>query len=142
VIDEKVAQRELIELSFPGLAELVVLARFTASLVAGRAGFDLEEIEDLRLAVDELYASFGPIEEERCVRLQFGRTDDTVTITCIIEPPPGQPAPRSSPGPDPARGSQELSEQLLDALVDEHGHDVDDGQARAWLKKRRGTAER
>ena len=31
-----------------------------------------------------------------------------------------------------------LSEQILDALVDEHGRESRDGSARAWLRKRRG----
>jgi hypothetical protein len=31
-----------------------------------------------------------------------------------------------------------LSEQILDALVDEHGRESQDGSVRAWLRKRRG----
>jgi len=142
VIDERVAQLEFIEISFPALADLVVLARFTASIVAGRAGFDLEEIEDLRLAVDELYASFGPVDADRSVRLQFGRTADTVTITCLIEPAPGPSTAPPGPARTSALGDQELSQQLLVALVDEHGHETNDAGACAWLKKRRASAER
>jgi hypothetical protein len=32
----------------------------------------------------------------------------------------------------------QLSEQILDALVDEHGKESQDGFVRAWLRKRRG----
>ncbi|HEV2952614.1 MAG TPA: anti-sigma factor, partial [Candidatus Dormibacteraeota bacterium] len=48
---------DLVTLSIPVSADLLVLARLTAATVASRAGFDVEEIEDLRLAVDELCIS-------------------------------------------------------------------------------------
>ncbi len=46
--------REPVELSIPVQSDLIVLARLTAATVASRAGFDVEEVDDLRLAVDEL----------------------------------------------------------------------------------------
>ena len=48
---------DTVELTIPVRADLVVLARLTAATVASRADFDVEEIEDLRLAVDELCIS-------------------------------------------------------------------------------------
>ena len=36
--------------------------------------------------------------------------------------------------------SAQLSQQILDALVDEHGRESYDGNVRAWLQKRRGGA--
>ena len=48
---------DVVELTIPVRADLVVLARLTAATVASRADFDVEEIEDLRLAVDELCIS-------------------------------------------------------------------------------------
>jgi hypothetical protein len=43
----------------------------------------------------------------------------------------------AAPGPEVEEVSR-LSEQILDALVDEHGRESQDGSARAWLRKRRG----
>ena len=43
-----------VELTLSVADDLLALARLTVSAVASRAGFDVEEIEDLRLAVDEL----------------------------------------------------------------------------------------
>lgn len=134
-------QREIIELSFPANVDLVVLARFTAAAVAARAGFDVEEIEDLRLAVDELCVSFGPIEESESVRLQFMRNDHSVRIVCEFERPNlpvGDPAPFNSDGLNPQR-ADDLSRQLLDALVDAHGRDDRDQKPCAWLEKRAGV---
>ena len=50
--DLRTSEREIIDVSFPGSVELVVLARFTAATIGARAGFDLDEIDDLRLASD------------------------------------------------------------------------------------------
>ena len=106
-----------------------------------RASFDVEEIEDLRLAVDELCVSFGPIENNRSVRLQFTRGGHSVRIVCEFEPlnPSSvHAASQSSNGLNPQR-ADELSRQLLDALVDEHGREDRDGHPCAWLEKRGGV---
>src|SRR5471032_1780352 len=78
--------REVIEISFPGSVDFVVLARFTAATVGARAGFDLDEIDDLRLAVDELSVSFGPLDGDTCLRYEFLREGDSVTVRCTREP--------------------------------------------------------
>ena len=135
----KTEQREIVELSFPASVDLVVLARFTAATVAVRAGFDVDEIEDLRLAVDELCVSFGPLEYSESVRLQFMRIDQTVRITCEFDRlnPSAGDLITPSPAGVKLQRAEELSRQLLDALVDEHGRESRDGFPRAWLEKRR-----
>ncbi|HEY5244516.1 MAG TPA: ATP-binding protein [Acidimicrobiales bacterium] len=147
----------VVELSIPVQADLVVLARLTAATVASRAGFGIEEVEDLRLAVEELCLSLvGPDDEGR-LRFAYQQTDDAVTITCTFEPeeagePEGPGGPegagesggagqsggtdRSGTGGD-TRPEEELSLRILDALVDEHGRDGDGRGAVAWLRKRR-----
>jgi hypothetical protein len=114
----------------------VVLARFAAATIAARADFDVEQIEDLRLAVDELCVSFGPMGEEGCVRMELERERDTVSIVGSFEP-----FSRSSAGHEPVDATweraAELSELLLDSLVDEHGREIRNGRSVAWLRKRR-----
>jgi len=129
---------ELVELCLPPRVGLVVVARFTAATIAARANFDVDEIEDLRLAVDELCVSFGPIELNGTLRMEFKRTGTTIRITCSVEPPPF-----STNGTEPAssngvsrRRTDELSRQLLDVLVDDYGRDETNGRKCAWLEKR------
>ena len=135
-------RRELIELSFPFHADLVVLARFAAATAAARAGFDVEEIEDLRLAIDELFVSIGPITEDGCVRLQLDRSADSVRIVSSFE---RFDQPRVAVEADfeeeTWERAAELSELLLDSLVDEHGRENRDGASVAWLRKRRATTQ-
>jgi hypothetical protein len=54
-------------------------------------------------------------------------------VVCTLE----RAGVASAPRPDGDEAAQ-LSEQILDALVDEHGRESRDGSVRAWLRKRRG----
>ena len=132
--------QDLVELAFQGSVGVVVLARFTAATVAVQAGFSVEEIDDLRLAVDELCVSFGPIEEHARVHLEFDRRDDTVHIVCRFEGR-ATPSKAGQAGGGDLDGDEfgDLSQQILNALVDEHGRDVQDGRPCAWLRKKRGA---
>ena len=59
----------VVDLSFAVDADLLVLARLAVAHVASRSGFDIEEIEDLRLAVDEL-----------CLSVLAGRRDGRLLV--------------------------------------------------------------
>jgi serine/threonine-protein kinase RsbW len=122
---------EEVELTIPVQADLVVLARLTAAAVASRADFDVEEIEDLRLAVNELCLSLVNGGGSGRLHLVFSRDDDVIEVSCRYH--------GGSPGVTAASdGSfEDLSSRILDALVDEHGQSGEDGHAGAWLRKRR-----
>jgi hypothetical protein len=126
---------EHVEIVFPADVDFVVIGRFAAATVAARANFDLDEIEDLRLAVDELCISFGPMSEYRSVRLEFVRTDQLVRAICTFESADDNSATGSDEGLDWKR-TDDLSRQLLDALVDAHGREAVGGIRCAWLEKR------
>jgi anti-sigma regulatory factor (Ser/Thr protein kinase) len=103
--------------------------------MAARADFDIEEIEDLRLAVDELCLSVVGGARSGTVRLEFTLDGATIAITCELDRS-GEPDDGHVPGePD------ELSIRLIEALVDEHQRDAGSGSGRAWLSKRRSRVE-
>ena len=118
-----------VELSIPVQADLVVLARLTAATVASRLGFGIEDIEDLRLAVEELCLSVVGTAGEGRLHLRFSAEVDAISVECEYEPPAGGAQPVAS-------GNDDLSLRILDALVDDHGRDDGTG-SRAWLRKRR-----
>ncbi len=120
-----------VQLTIPVQSDLVVLARLTAATVASRAGFDVEEVEDLRLAVDELCVSIVNGSAVGRLNLTFLSEDGSVEVICALD----------GPGPAPVEteddyGEHDLSARILDALVDEHGEEIGDGERRAWLRKR------
>jgi hypothetical protein len=138
-VPEATAEHEVIKLCFPAIGDLVVLARFTAATVATRSGFNIDEIEDLRLAVDELCVSLGPIEAYENVKFEFERSADTVGIACALERSQRTEVAQYEPTDSKTstwERTVELSRQLLDALVDEHGQQDRDGHLYAWMKKR------
>jgi hypothetical protein len=138
----RTSEREVIEISIPGSVDLVVLARFTAAAIGARAGFDLDEIDDLRLAVDELSVSFGPLDVETRLRYTFLREGDTVNVRCTREPSDGEGdggAGHSERDLIDWQQARELSAQLLDELVTTHGREIANGRSVAWLTKERGT---
>jgi anti-sigma regulatory factor (Ser/Thr protein kinase) len=99
--------------------------------VASRAEFDVEEIEDLRLAVDELCISVIQGSSDGRLDLQFSRDNHEIEVSCQYH---GVLASVPVPSDDLLDG---LSARILDALVDEHGRNKKDGRRQAWLRKRR-----
>jgi hypothetical protein len=139
----RTSEREVIEISIPGSVDLVVLARFTAATIGTRAGFDLDEIDDLRLAVDELSVAFGPLDAETRLRYAFLREGDTVNVRCTREPTDEEVeegAGHTERDLIDWQQARELSAQLLDELVSAHGREIANGRSVAWLTKQRGTS--
>ena len=133
----KSSRVDIVELSIPIQAELLVLARLGASTLAARAGFDLEEIEDLRLAVEELCLSIAVADGgPQRIHLRYRLDNGTIEVRCVLEPDPSGGASELLTD----RTGGELSWRILDALVDEHGREEVDGRPAAWLRKRRARS--
>jgi serine/threonine-protein kinase RsbW len=122
--------REEVTLAVPALPEYVRLARLTAAGVASRLGFSYDDVEDLRIAVDELcYLLVGAEGRAGGITLRFAVDDDALVIV-------GEGTARSEPVE-----FAELSEQLLSALVDEYRIGQDDAAVTIRLvRRRRGGA--
>jgi serine/threonine-protein kinase RsbW len=133
---DKLAVGDRVELTFPARGDLIVLARLVTSAISARAGFDIEELEDLRLAVGELCLLTLQGHDSRYgnLRLDLSVLEDAIGVECTLE----HAAPGGESHPDEDE-SAFLSQQILDALVDEHGRESQDGSVRAWLRKRRGV---
>ena len=120
--------RDEVRLAVPASPEFLRLARVTATGLASRLGFTFDEVEDLRLAIDELcYALIGSKGRTGTVDLRYvvlgealevegvGHFEETVADITLSE----------------------LSERILTALVDEHDLAPTDGHPRFRLLKRR-----
>ena len=117
----------------PAAPEYLRLVRLTAAGMASRLRFTFDEVEDLRIAVDELcFHLLGtdngddiPPDDDRTMELIYSADTDSITIT-------GRTG-LSGALPEPS----ELSEQILDALVDEHEVSGTDGMVTFRLMKQR-----
>ncbi|MBO0732632.1 MAG: hypothetical protein J2P57_25460 [Acidimicrobiaceae bacterium] len=121
------ASADEVRLAVPARPEYLRLARVTAAGLASRLGFSYDEVEDLRLAIDEL--CFGLTGSQ-------GR-DGTVSVHYLLD---GDRLVVEGAGhfssPEVVHHS-ELSNVILTALVDEHLLDNTPDGPRFWMVKRR-----
>ncbi|HET9076848.1 MAG TPA: hypothetical protein VFN68_07940 [Acidimicrobiales bacterium] len=100
-----------VRLVVPARPEFLRLARVTAAGLAGRLGFSYDEIEDLRLAIDELcFGLTGPTGRHGTVELVYS----IAPASLMVE---GQGRFLEDIIPV---GLTDLSRVILSALVDEH----------------------
>jgi len=119
-----------VELTIPVRSDLLILARLTAAAMAARAEFGIEDIEDLRLVVEELCISVIGLVTSGTLHLRFTENDGAITVGCSLWGEDGDDA-RGQSEPD------ELSLRIIEALVDEYGEDTVGGRRQAWIRKHR-----
>ena len=113
-----VDSEEVVRLVVPASLEYVRIVRLTTSGVASRLGFDVDEIENLRVAVDELASTLvdsgggGPLE------LTFASSDGELRIEG-----------RTDVDGRTDLALDELSAQILRAVCDKYELRVVDGSA-------------
>jgi anti-sigma regulatory factor (Ser/Thr protein kinase) len=106
-----VPEQDEVRLTVPAMPEFLRLARVTATGLASRLGFTFDEVEDLRLAIDELcFALMGTRGRPGTIRLRYLVTDEALEVEGVGE--------FRGEGPEPTLS--DLSRQILTALVDEH----------------------
>jgi serine/threonine-protein kinase RsbW len=120
---------DVIALTFPADTRWVRLARLLTSGVAAQAGFDVEEVEDLKIAVDEICATLieraGDAEP---LRLGFRPTEGSVEVAI-------ESAIASGAAESWTEERMKLSEQILSVVVDECHSEVVNGVVRYRLVK-------
>ena len=128
--DEIDVRREEVRLTMPAVPQLLRVARLTAAGLANRLGFSYDEIEDVKIAVDELcFALVGSRGHAGSLLITYRLADDALTIegegTYANGNGEGAPAP------------SDLSAQILAAVVDDHELTRDGDLMRFRLIKRR-----
>jgi hypothetical protein len=104
-----------VRLAVPASPEFVRIVRVTATGLASRVGFTYDEVEDLRLAIDELcHSVVGAKGRPGRLSVRYGITDDGLAVDGQGE---------ADDGAVPALS--DLSKQILGALVDEYGASLD-----------------
>ena len=122
---------ETIQLTVPAALEYVRIVRLTASGVASRLGFDVEEIEDLRVAVDELASLVVESTDGGDLSVQFAVQDNALRIEGEAALAVGRA--------DYAR-VDDLTAQILAAVVDEWDLSTSEGSVRFSCVRRVPTA--
>jgi len=121
-----VDDRHQVTITFPGTPEFLRLARLTSADAGSRAGFDYEDIDDLRIAVSELCA------------LIAGTPGGHLTLAFFVEAGGVIVDGRAEPG---SFVDNELSRAIVEAVVDEFELSTPDDGAAAFRCVKRVTAE-
>ncbi|MEP6625460.1 MAG: hypothetical protein ABJC79_13525 [Acidimicrobiia bacterium] len=98
---------EAITLEIPGAAEFLRLARLTVADLGARAGFSYEDVDDLRIAVDELCYAIGAGDESVRLELVYRLSDHRLEVEGACN--------RTSATDPPS----ELANAIIHAVVDE-----------------------
>ena len=118
-----------VRLEVPASPEFLRVARLTAAGVATRVGFTFDEVDDLRIAIDELcFSLIGPRGRDGRLIVQYTMLPDGVVVEGLAQFDDGV---ARSPSLAP------LSRQILDALTDECQVDPGPDGPRFRLVKRR-----
>jgi hypothetical protein len=64
----------------PAEARYVRAVRLVAASLAADAGFDVDEVDDVRVAVDELCALFSPLDSSAAIELDFTAVDGELRV--------------------------------------------------------------
>ncbi len=106
------------------------VARLTAAGLGTRIGFSYDEVEDVKIAVDELcFSLLGSKGRPGSLELTYRLNGDTLTVEGVGRFEGGR-----------AGAPSDLSARILEAVVDEHELVAGDGEpARFRLVKRRSA---
>lgn len=131
-------KREAVELVMPASAAFVPLARLEVATIASVLDCTVDDIDDLRLAIEELclWALRQPRSSRGRLRIVLRFDDSMIEATCTLS---GDDVPLGADEVRPDPMLDTLSVQILVALVDDHGFSTDDGEPRAWFHKKRGA---
>jgi serine/threonine-protein kinase RsbW len=116
-----VATRSQISLTFPAEAEYLRLVRLTSADVGSRAGFDYEEIDDLKIGASELCS------------LVLG-APGAIALVYTIEP--GTVTIDGKASMSATHHENELSRTIIGAVVDEYSVSERDGHLHFRAVKR------
>ena len=115
-----------VHLVIPADAQHVRLARLVSSGIAAQIGFNVEDVADFRIAVDEVVATLLETTQHS-VALRFRASLGAIEVEGRTTGPAPSP-------PDPLR--MDLASQILDVVADGYDFDLIDGHAVFTLTKR------
>jgi serine/threonine-protein kinase RsbW len=109
---------ENVELEIPLSTRFASTVRAVAAAVSADLGFSVDEIDDLRLAVNEAVSLLADVDDAGAgrLRIEFESDDGVVIVRCVRSGVDGQLA---------VEDVDVLARRILDAVVDEYS--VDDG---------------
>lgn len=131
-MSQTAASADTVQLTVPADPAYVSVVRTVTASLAARRDFTIEEIDDLRIAVDEASALLLPhAGGQGSLSAAFGGADNTLVIEVSVPLTTGQPAPE----PD----QTSFAWMVLAALADSVTSSAGDDRLMLTLTKARGA---
>lgn len=106
------------------------MARLAASGLASIGGFDLDEIEDVRIGIDELCTAIVAVAPGAPIGVNLRLEGRAIEVEASADAPDGiTEVLRANP----------LTDQLLNVVTDDHGWSWSQGRLTARLRKQSAT---
>ena len=150
---------DFVELELSPQPQMFFLVRMIAASIASFVRFEPGQVEDLRLAVDELLLTLTPEAHgykraENTLRVEFQWHVDLIEVSATLlcgttvrdgvgsreTPGPDDGVARTEEDPD-ARTRLAISRSILEAVVDEYGTSSAGEAPRAWLRVARRAVQ-
>ena len=112
--------RDKINLTIPAKPDYLLTARLTASSIASRMGFDVNDIEDIKTTIAESLLIIIHQKESKDIDIVFINNNDSLEIDA-------SGVPGVSPQIDYDNEESSLSRYLIEALADESVFEEKDG---------------
>jgi len=123
------AHGDVVRLIVPATLEYVRIVRLAGSGVASGLGFDIDEIENLRVALDELASIVIAQSDPGEIEITFSTNDTELHITGCAPLATGD-----------VIGVDSLTAQILKAVIDDYDVKADDGHVCFSCVTRRPSA--
>lgn len=103
---------DTIELEVPLSTSFASTVRAVAAALCADLGFSIDDIDDLRLAINEALSLLANVDDAGLgrLRVEFESGDDTVTVRCV----------RQADGNSTIDDIDPLARRILDAVVEEY----------------------
>jgi hypothetical protein len=128
-----------ISIELPADPATLRLVRLIATFVGSQADLSVEDVDDLRLAADELcqllLSQAGDDPGQFAVRYWW--TQDAVELSCAVAPRPPREHLSKDSKLEVLKSPHNLSHQILAALVDDHSIVSSEPTLKGWMRKRR-----
>ena len=116
----------IVALTLPADPAVLRVARLAASGLASIGGFDLDEIEDVRIGIDELCTAMVAVAPGAPIGVNLRLEDRAIEVEASVDAPDGiTEVLRANP----------LTDQLLNVVTDDHGWSWSQGRLTARLRK-------
>lgn len=101
-------QKDIIQLTVPSKAQYLQLLRLSTASIGNQAGFDIEDVEDLRVIISELVTDMIPVNDE--IKVEF---------TLYVESMKVQVFAKDLAYANKSQDSINMKKQILETLTDE-----------------------